>query len=219
MIFFMPFFFLLVDSFLLSPLVPFCVASWAVVPSVLAPSAACPVAPGAASVFDPASDVPAAAVVPFAESLVAAAVFGPVDPVAEFGSGCAAVFGSAASVAGATFSAPPVVPPVLPGTMVATIPVPAPPVRDGLPPVNTSIPVSLSASGVMVGFPNLDADCISCFGPERTSPIGFFMRLSFCLGAFCSAVIHATALGSGCGTGAPCAFNRFFASGTSGDSG
>src|SRR5260370_4460717 len=128
MIFFMPFFFLLVDSFLLFPLVPFWVAPWAVEPSVLAASAACPVAAWAASVFDAGSAVVVAPVVPFTESLVVvAAVFGPVDPAGAFGSGCAAVLGSAPSVAVATFSAPPlVVPPVLPGTIVATIPVPVP---------------------------------------------------------------------------------------------
>src|SRR6266849_9779624 len=38
MIFLRPFFFLLVDSFLLSPLLPFCVPSGAVEPSAFAPS-------------------------------------------------------------------------------------------------------------------------------------------------------------------------------------
>src|SRR5260370_4583475 len=220
MIFFMPFFFLLVDCFLLFPLVPFWVAPWAGEQSVLAGSAACPGAAWAASVFDAGSAVVVAPVVPFTESLVVvAAVFGPVDPAGAFGSGCAAVLGSAPSVAGATFSAPPlVVPPVLPVTIVATIPVPVP-TRASFPPVNTSIPASLSASGVIVGFPVLAATRNSCPGPLRTRPMGFLIRLSRCRGAFCSAVIQATALGSGCGTGAPCALSRFLASGTSGDSG
>src|SRR5882724_2352035 len=56
-------------------------------------------------------------------------------------------------------------------------------------------------------------------GPVLKNPIGFLTRLVRWRGAFCSAVIHATAFGSGCGTGAPIAFNRSFASGTRGDSG
>src|SRR5229473_99248 len=174
MIFLMPFFFLLVDSLLLFPLVP-------------------------------------AAVVPFAEFSAAGGAFG---------SGCAvAGFASFPSVAGATFSAVPSVAPVLPVTMVATIPVPAPPTRAWLPPFKISIPASLSDSGVIVGFPYLDAVCISCFGPDRRKPAGFLMSDSCGRGAFCSAVIQAAACGSGCGTGTPSVFNRLLALGTRGDSG
>src|SRR5260370_42477335 len=50
-IFLSPFFFLLVDSFLLFPFVPACVASCAVAPSVLGASVAWPAVAVAASVF------------------------------------------------------------------------------------------------------------------------------------------------------------------------
>src|SRR5258708_2424549 len=59
--FFNPFFFLLVDSFLLSPLVPFCVPSCAFVASALAASAVWSVPAGAASVLEELSAVPAVA--------------------------------------------------------------------------------------------------------------------------------------------------------------
>src|SRR5713226_8698947 len=127
-IFLSPFFFLLVDSFLLFPFVPACIASCAVAPSVLGASVAWPAVAVVASVFGAPSAVPAAA----APSAGFSAVAG-----GAFGSGCA-VAGAASfpSVVGATFSALPVAAPAPPGIGVtsATIPVPPPPTRAWLPP-------------------------------------------------------------------------------------
>src|SRR5258708_24764545 len=83
-----PFFFLLVDSFLLPPLAPFCAPSCAVEPSALGVSALAAV-----------SAVPVA-VVPPAEFPAAAGAFG---------SGCTTGFASLPSAVGATLSAPSVV--------------------------------------------------------------------------------------------------------------
>src|SRR5437660_3458657 len=211
-IFFRPFFFLLVDSFLLSlldfPSCAFLAASlvWpaaAGVSSVLLGSPGWPVAAGVASVLGVVSAVP------FAEFSVVGGAFG---------SAAAAGPASPPSVAGVTLSALLVVPLVLPGVTVATIPVVVAPC-DGLPPLNISIPVSLSESGVIVGFPVVAAARNSCPGPVRIRLSGFLINASRCRGAFCSAVIHATALGSVCGVGAPRAFNRLLALGPSGDKG
>src|SRR6267143_1255682 len=207
-IFFRPFFFLLVDSFLLLPFVPLCGPSGVAEPSILGVSELCPPATGVASVLNAMSAVPAAVVPPVEFSAADGA----------FGSGCAAGFASLAPAAGATPSAPPVVALVLPGVIVATIPVPEPPIRDWLPPAKTSIPASLSDSGVIVGFPFVAAVRNSFPGPLRISSSGFLMSISRCRGAFCSAVIQATAWGSGCGTDAPSAFNRLVALGTKGGS-
>jgi hypothetical protein len=137
MIFFNPFFFLLVDSFLLSfgsfllpDWVPFCAAASGFVPSlvwtagVAAPSffavPSAPVAPTAPSVFCVASLAPAA-VAPFVGSLAAGGVAG-----SDF---CASGFASVPSGGGVTLSAPLVVSAGPPGETVATIPVPTPPIR------------------------------------------------------------------------------------------
>src|SRR6266576_1430660 len=151
-IFFRPFFFLLVDSFLVSPLDPFCFPSCAGA-SVLAASLVWPAVAGVSSVLGVASAVP------FAEfSFVAGA----------FGSPCAA--GPA--------SPPPDAPFVLPTFMVATIPVVAPTPCDGFPPLKTSIPVSLSESGVIVGCPVVAAARNSCPGPVRIRLSGFLTNAS-----------------------------------------
>src|SRR5882672_2413806 len=146
----------------------------------------------------------------FAESAVAGGALGSV---------VASEFGTLPSVGAATFSAAPAVPLLPPGVTVATIPVPVPDFLVWSPPIKMSTPVDVSDSGSNVGFPTREATCSSCPGPVLKNLIGFLTRLVLGRGAFCSAVIHATAFGSGCGTGAPSAFNRSFASGTRGDSG
>src|SRR5207237_5339892 len=157
------------------------------VSSVLLGSPGWPVAAGVASVLGVVSAVP------FAEFSVVGGAFG--SPVA-------AGPASPPSVAGVTLSALLVVPLVLPGVTVATIPVVVAPC-DGLPPLNISIPVSLSESGVIVGFPVLAAARNSCPGPVRIRLGGFLINASRCRGAFCCALIQATALGSGCRIVAP----------------
>jgi len=156
MIFRSPFFFLLVDSFFLSPLPPVGEPSCAVPEFALAASEVCS-APAAASVLGAVSLVPVP-VAPLAPSLVAAGAFGSAaDPA----------FGALPSVAGALLSAALVVPLLLPGVTVATIPVrvPPPPICDWLPPASMSVPASVSDSGVIVGFPTLAADRNSSPGP------------------------------------------------------
>src|ERR1700674_3083582 len=205
-----PFFFLLLDSFFLSSFAPVWVPSWAGVASALAASLG-GAAPAAASVLGVPSPVPATSVPPpFAESVTAGGALG---------SAGASAFGVLPSVGAATFSAAPAVPLLPPGVTVATIPVPVPGFLVWSPPVKISTPADVSDSGSNVGFPTREATCSSCPGPVLKNPSGFFTRLVRGGGAFCSAVIHATAFGSGCGTGAPSAFNRSFASGTRGDSG
>src|SRR5437660_2368665 len=210
-IFFRPFFFLLVDSFLLSLLdFPSCAAA-----SALAASLVCPAAAGISPVLLGSAGWPVAAGVAGVLGVVSAVPFAEFSVVGgAFGSPVAAGPASPPSVAGVTLSALL----VLPGVTVATIPVVVAPC-DGLPPLNISIPVSLSESGVIVGFPVVAAARNSCPGPVRIRLSGFSITASRCRGAFCSAVIHATALASGCGIGAPRAFNRLLALGTSGDKG
>src|SRR5712664_3999966 len=147
---------------------------------------------------------------PFAESAAAGGALG---------SAGASELGALPSVGAATFSAAPAVPLLPPGVTVATIPVPVPVFLVWSPPAKMSTPAEVSDSGSNVGFPTREATCSSCPGPVLKNPRGFLTRLVRGRGAFCSAVIHATAFGSGCGTGAPSAFNRPFASGTRGDSG
>src|SRR5207249_1693774 len=134
------------------------------------------------------------------------------------GSGCWAWgFASLPSEGAVTFSAPLVVSAGPPGTTIATIPGPVPSIRDGFPPVRMSPPSSLS--GDIVGVPDLAAAYNSCLGVVCTSAKGFKTSGSCFRGEFFSAVIHATAFGSGCGTGAFSAFSLSFAPGTSGESG
>ena len=82
-----------------------------------------------------------------------------------------------------------------------------------------SIPASLSDSGVIVGAPVFAAAYNSSLGPVLTSASGLATRESCFRVEFFSAVIHATALGSGCGTGAFSSFSLSLACGTIGDSG
>src|SRR3984893_1068721 len=208
----MPFFFLLVDSLVLSP--------WF------------PESAGAASVLD-ASVVFAApeAVVPLASVPVAAAASpraaaGAADVdspgVADLVSGCAPVPGALLSgavpagavpsagafeSAGAVLSASVLAPP---GVTVATMPVvfpeapdvPAPPplppttMRDELPPVSTSVAEVVSGSGSRFGSPPRAAVLISPVGPEWRICSGFFAKLVCGRGAFCSAAMRARAFGS-----------------------
>src|SRR5205814_850114 len=137
-IFFRPFFFLLVDSFLLSLLdFPSCAAA-----SVLAASLVCPAAAGVSPVLLGSAGWPVAAGVASVLGVVSAVPFAEFSVVGgAFGSPVAAGPASPPSVAGVTLSALLVVPLVLPGVTVATIPVVVAPC-DGLPPLNISIPVS-----------------------------------------------------------------------------
>src|SRR6266478_5452943 len=205
-----PFFFLLVDSFFLSSFVPFCTLSCVGAVSALAASPGCAV-PAAASVLGaPSADPVASALPPFAESAAAGGALG---------SAGASELGALPSAGAATFSAAPAVPLLPPGVTVATIPVPVPGFLVWSPPVKISTPDDVSDSGSNVGFPTREATCSTCPGPFLKNLSGFPSRPVRGRGAFCSAVIHATAFGSGCGTGAPSAFNRSFAAGTRGDSG
>ena len=119
-IFFNPFFFLLLDSFLLSflsPWLPVCDVPWA----AAAPPSSFAVPSAVPSVFWAVSLAPAAAE-PLAGSFAAGGVAG---------SGfCASGFASVPSAGGVTLSAPLVVSAGPPGETVATIPVPAPLIRD-----------------------------------------------------------------------------------------
>ena len=120
-----------------------------------------------------------------------------------------------------TFSDPLVVPPVLvpPGDTVATIPVVAAPILGCAPPVSRSAADIVSDGGCKFGAPLLAAEYNSAVGPLFIIHIGFLNRLVCGLGAFCSAVIHATAVGSGCGIGAPNDFSLSLASYTMLESG
>src|SRR5215472_318221 len=168
MIFFKPFFFLLLDSFLPSFLSvwafsegPPWAAAFGFVVSVDGPVAAAPpsslaVASAAPSVLCAVSLPPAAA-----PSLAVGGVAG---------SGFwASGFASVPSAGGVTFSAPLGVPPVPPAATVATMDVPEPPIRGWLPPDRMSIPSSLLDSGLMVGAPVLAAVYNSAFGFVSTS--------------------------------------------------
>src|SRR6266852_2833848 len=95
-----------------------------------------------------------------------------------------------------------------PGLTVPTIPVvpvlaPAPEPTSAVrpPPERISTPEVVSASGSIFGAPLVAAMCTS--GPLRKRPNARCGRVSRGRGAFCSAVIQATAFGSGCGTGTP----------------
>ena len=76
-----------------------------------------------------------------------------------------------------------------------------------------------SDSGCRLGAPCVDAFANSTFGPFEIKSNGRFTMLLCGLGVFCSAVIHARELGSGCGMGAPKDFNLSFAPGTMLDNG
>ena len=112
----------------------------------------------------------------------------------------------------------------LPGVTISTTaalpaPVPVPPSCERFPGVKTSVADVLSDSGCKFGAPVRAAATISAWGPGRTNANGFLIKLSRCLGAFCSATIHALAFGSACGTGTLNAFNFALASGANGDNG
>src|SRR5437763_9609522 len=136
-IFFRPFFFLLVDSFLLSLLdFPSCAAA-----SVLAASLVCPAAAGGSSVLLGSARWPVAAGVASVLGVVSAVPFAEFSVVGgAFGSPVAAGPASPPSVAGVTLSAALVVPLVLPGVTVATIPVVVAPPCFVFPPRRTSTP-------------------------------------------------------------------------------
>src|SRR5438132_8883294 len=103
-IFFRPFFFLLVDSFLASPLDPFCFPSCAA-GSVLAASLAWPAVAGVSSVLPGSACWPDAAGVASVLGVVSAVPFAEFSVVGgAFGSACAAGVPSPPSVAGVTFS-------------------------------------------------------------------------------------------------------------------
>src|SRR5712672_514262 len=183
-----PFFFLLLDSFLESFL-----SSVLCEASVLLASAPCASPLVAESAFAGCSlPVPLVASV---DGLVvgdAAAASG-VDPAGPGAEGVPSA-GVALSVAGGATP---------PGVTVSTTavflapPDPAPPSCDLPPPLNMSVAEVVSASGSSVGAPDFADATISPCGAVRTSASGFFTSPSRLRGVFCSAVIHATALGSG----------------------
>src|SRR5258707_6563153 len=107
----------------------------------------------------------------------------------------------------ADFWPPPLLPPVPPSCDL-------PP-----PPLNISVADVVSASGSRFGAPDFADAMISPCGAVRTSAKGFFTSPSRLRGVFCSAVIQATALGSGCGTGTLNVTNLPFAFTAKSDSG
>src|SRR5580658_3279724 len=213
-----PFFFLLVDSFFWSPL--FCessvfaasVASLFDSAPATAPSLFASVPVAGASAFAGVSVAPSAAGGFFAGSSLAAglAVAGAVP--ASFGGSVVPSLSVGATLSDVAAGSD--VPPT-PGVTTAMSPV-----RAFDPPgVSMSIGDTLSDSGCKFGAPFLAATFNSPLGPFDTNASGFLTRLVCGLGVFCSAVIHATALGSGCGTGAPNALSLSFAPGTMPDNG
>src|SRR5579883_2435102 len=215
-----PFFFLLEDSFFGSALPlafassPFAL-SWASVwlPPVLAGSFG-----GSAAVAVPSGGLAAGELAEapgFAGSVCAAlaggASFGAFESVAGVPSAAEDVL-SAELTAGALAALAP-----FPAATVATIEFPVPPSRCWPPPPRTS-PLD-SSSGLMFGVPYRDAAWISALGPGWKSSIGLPISDVRCRGAFCSALIHATAFGSAGGIGCFNSFSRLFASGTNSDSG
>jgi len=188
-----PFFFLLVDSFLESSLLcesPVFAASVAgvVLASVASLFVSVPVveaslfagvsaAPAAAGGFFAASSLAAALGVVVVGAVVAGAPAAGVNSVpASFGGSLVAGALAVPSLtAGAAFSDPTVsavpVDPVVPGTTVATIPVPAPPAD--FPPGVSKSPADWSDSGCMFGAPVLAADRNSPFGPLFIKSSGF----------------------------------------------
>src|SRR5712692_9416324 len=218
-----PFFFLLVDSLLFLASAPFGGLLCASVGFAALPSEVAPAAEGSAFASAPVVPVPAAVegAAPFVAPppLVAAGSAGDVGSLG--GSLPAGGFAELPSAGAAVFSAPLVVPFELPPAVtVATIPEVAPPapIRD-CPPLAKISPVEVSVSGCRFGGPVFAAACSSAPGPFFRIPSGFLTRLVRFLGVFCSARIHATALGSACGTGAPSAVSLFFASEASPESG
>jgi hypothetical protein len=202
-----PFFFLLVDSFWLPESVAFCGVELCE-PSAFVPAPVCvAVEPSPTGL---ASAVPVVVVVftgfVFASAGaggaagVAAALGSPAVPgFAEFPSAGADVVG-ASSVAFPLAAPPPL--DALPGVTISTTAAlpPAgvePPSCDLFPGVKISVAEVLSASGCKFGAPVRAAARSSVCGPDRTSDRGFLIRLSCSRGAFCSATIHACALGSG----------------------
>ena len=160
------------------------------VPSVLAGSlVAASVAGGLAAVPSPVAGAAASGVVPFVESL----------PGAGFTSSVAAPSGGVPLVV------------VSPVATVATIPLfPAPVPLMLLPPVKMSVPGRSLLSGSICGVPLIAVMRTS--GPEWKIPIDLCIMLTRGRGAFCSAVIHVTALGSGWGIGMPKDFSLPLAS-------
>src|SRR5262249_26079156 len=77
----------------------------------------------------------------------------------------------------------------------------------------------LPTSAPCFGSPFPPATTFSLPGPVRTSDIGLLKTPGFSRGADASARIHASCLGSGCGTGTLNATSFFLASGTSSESG
>lgn len=216
-----PFFFLLLDSFLSLPLESFFVAavesSADFVESAEAGADEFAAASGLGSAAAPVSDLGAslegeAELGEVAEEVAGAAV----DSAG--GSFGASLAGDAVLLApaGAASLVPTVSPDagVLPGTTVATTPLPGVP-REVLPPgVRSSPPAKVSDSGCKFGAPFLAATTISVSGPLFKMPKGFMNKLVCCRGVFCSAVIQARAVGSGCGMGTPKALSLSLAPGT-----
>src|SRR5882724_1356126 len=192
MIFFSPFFFLLVDSFWGSAVLSagFAFGSAAVVepfvPPLVAPLASVPAAAGgfAVSVFAAAGAVPDAT--PVASPVAAGAVPPLVSPLSTVEPPVAPLCGVAISTTA-----------VLPG-----VPLPPPAPSCGLPPpVNMSTALVVSFSGSNCGLPSREEFRSSLSGPLLTIVIGLLSKLGFGRGALTSACIHASALGSACGTG------------------
>src|SRR5580704_1005510 len=227
-----PFFFLLVDSFLESSVPcasPVFAASVAgAVPAAVESPFASPAA-GAASLF--AGELFAASSLAAALELAGAAAVGAVvagvsTVPASFG--CSPVAGGVATAsepAGATLSELLVAEsavPACPGTTTPTSAVPAaPPPAVCFPPgVNKSPPPDNdSDSGCICGVPCCADASSSPVGPLLIKSNGFLYRGVCGLGVFCSAVIQASAVGSGCGTGTPAAFSLSLACGASADNG
>src|SRR5579859_7286404 len=225
--FFRPFFFLLLDSFLsLSVLFasPFAGASADLLASSgFAGSAVGAVAAPSAFAGAVASGFAGVSAVLGAEG----AVFGAAPPaagVAAAGAGCASpVAGGAVTLS--VVALPPLLSPTL-SAGVALLPTGTVATSAVLPPgvvapagFSNSPSESASDAGSICGVPLRAATTNSAPGPLCISASGFFTRPGFGRGAFCSAVIHATAAGSACGTGILSDFNLSFASGTSGERG
>src|SRR6516164_7756862 len=219
MIFLIPFFFLLVESLpesllLLSAGLAFGsveAAESELVPEPAAGAGSLPAAGAAGLAVAPAGaalSAAGAAVSPeelFDSPAGAALVVVPVSPVSTVEPPVAPVPGVAISTTA-----------VLPGALLP----PPTPICALPPPVSTSADSAPSDSGSIFGAPVFAAVMRSWLGPEWTSAIGPLLTNPGCSrGAAASACIHASALGSGCGTGTPKATSFFLASPTSGESG
>src|SRR6266851_5003096 len=216
MIFFSPFFFLLVDSFwgsavlVLSAGFAFGSAA-AVVPLPVAPVVSVPaVAAGGldVSVLAAGGFSAAGGAVPLVSPVVSPVAAGaaplPVSPLSTVEPPDAPLCGVATSTTA-----------VLP---VAPLPPPAPSCVLP-PPLRMSTALVVSVSGSICGLPNCEEFRSSFSGPFLTKLIGLLSMPGFGRGALTSACIHASAFGSACGTGTWNATSLPFASPTLDESG